>query len=97
VSGGSDVRRAAADQKNAKKIRTLTQAGLADAALASMALVVVHHPLQGLGIQDANMALLDFDSPVFHELGEGAADGFELETQVAANLFACHAQNQFGL
>jgi len=39
----------------------------------------------------------DFHDAVFDEFGEGAAHGLKLQAQVAANLFARHAQHQLGL
>ena len=41
------------------------------------------------------MALFDLHDAFFHKLGEGAAHCFKFEAQVAADLFARHAQHQF--
>ena len=43
------------------------------------------------------MPLFDLDDVLVNELGEGTADSFELEAQVAADLLTGHAQHQFGL
>ena len=43
------------------------------------------------------MALLDLHDALFDEFREGAADGLQLETEVAADFLARHAQDQFGL
>ena len=43
------------------------------------------------------MALFDFHNFFFHKLGESAANGFQFQAKVAANFFACHAQNKLGL
>ena len=59
--------------------------------------LMVHEALQGLGAEDAHMALLDLDDAVFHEFGEGSADGFEFEAEVAADFFTRHAQDQLRL
>ena len=36
------------------------------------------------------------EQPVVLKLGKGAAHGFEFEAEIAADLFARHAQNKFG-
>lgn len=59
--------------------------------------LVVHKALQGFGAEDAHMALLDLDDAVFHKFREGAAHGFELEAEVAADFFPGHPQHQLRL
>ena len=63
----------------------------------SIADLRVHQLLERIGVNDANMALLDLDDAFFDKLGKGPADGFKLQTQIAADLLACHAQDQFRL
>ena len=43
------------------------------------------------------MALLDLHQPLFHEARESAADGFQLQAQVAADFLTRHAQHQLAL
>lgn len=57
----------------------------------------VDQQFERLCLQDAYMALFDFDDALIGKLREGSADGFKFEAQVAANFFARHAQHEFGL
>ena len=57
-------------------------------------LLVVDDSPEGFGVQNANVALLDFHDAVFHKFGERSAHRFQLETQVAADFLSCHSQHQ---
>lgn len=45
-------------------------------------------------VDQLDMALADLNEARFGKAREQAADGFELETQIAAQLFAAHAQHK---
>lgn len=49
----------------------------AKCALGSETGIGIEDPFQGIGIEDAHVALFDFDDAVFGEAGECAADGLE--------------------
>ena len=53
--------------------------------------LAVDQALQCSSVQNAHVALFYLNHAFFHKFGEGAADGFKLQTQVTANFFACHA------
>ena len=57
----------------------------------------VHQISERFGFEYAQIFLLDFKHPVFDQFGEGSADGFYFQTQVAADFFAGHAQYQLRL
>ncbi len=59
--------------------------------------LAVHDPLERIRLDDAHVPLLDLDDAFLDEFRERAADGLQLEAQVAADLLAGHAQHQFGL
>lgn len=60
-------------------------------------LLVVHQAPEGVGVENLHVALLDFHGSILDEFRERAAYGFKLQSEVAADLLASHAQYQFGL
>src|SRR6186713_2659203 len=54
------------------------------------------HALDAGDVEDADVLLLHVDQALGLELGEQAAHGFELQTEVAAELLARHAQVEVG-
>ena len=60
----------------------------------SVASLGIDQALERLGVEDADLALMDFNQALVRKLRESAAHGFKLHAQVAANFFARHAQYQ---
>src|SRR6185295_8771751 len=54
------------------------------------------HALEAGDVEDAHVLLLHADQPGILELREQAADGLELQAEVAAELLARHAQVEVG-
>src|SRR5690349_18141950 len=57
---------------------------------------LAHAALEAGDVQDPYVLLLNADEAFILELREGAADGLELEPEVAADFLARHAQVEFG-
>ena len=56
--------------------------------------LTAHDLAQAGQVDQLDMALADLNEARFGKAREQAADGFELETQIAAQLFAAHAQHK---